>query len=219
MKKTGIKSFYRRNLPHYQPEHSIFFVTFRLTGSLPSSVISRLKEAYAKDIKILDKITDIKKRKEKIYLAQKRYFGKFDNLLDGSDQGPVWLKDDEIASIVYNAILFYDADKYDVYCFCIMPNHVHMLFFMAGVDKSITEVKNSYYIVTNSLQSLKKYTAGKANKVLTKTGEFWQHESYDHVVRNKRELENIYNYILQNPVKAGLVNNWRDWKWTYSKFE
>ena len=45
-------------------------------------------------------------------------------------------------------------------------------------------------------------------------GSFWQAESYDHVVRNG-ELERIISYVLENPVKAGLVEDWEQWPYTY----
>jgi len=67
------------------------------------------------------------------------------------------------------------------------------------------------------MQSLKRYTAAKANKILVRRGPFWQHENYDHIVRNEHELERIIVYVLNNPVKAGLVKNRDDWKWNYCR--
>lgn len=63
------------------------------------------------------------------------------------------------------------------------------------------------------LQSIKKFSARKSNDVLQKKGnEFWQEESYDHIVRDEREFENTIRYILYNPVKAGLCKEWREWQ-------
>jgi putative transposase len=67
------------------------------------------------------------------------------------------------------------------------------------------------------MHSLKLYTAREANLVLGRTGSFWQHENYDHVVRDEAELRRIILYVVHNPVKAGLVEHWEDWKWTYCK--
>jgi len=71
--------------------------------------------------------------------------------------------------------------------------------------------------LTERLENLKWYTALKGNEILYRTGAFWQHESYDHLVRDAEELERIIQYILNNPVKAGLVKDRRDWKWHYLK--
>jgi len=50
-----------------------------------------------------------------------------------------------------------------------------------------------------------RHTASKCNELLGSTGQFWQHESYDHWVRDAAELERIISYIEANPVKAQLV--------------
>ena len=64
------------------------------------------------------------------------------------------------------------------------------------------------------MQRLKGRTAYKANQLLQRNGPFWQYESYDHLVRGIRELERINAYIVMNPVKAGLVENWEEWPFT-----
>ncbi|MEW5986568.1 MAG: hypothetical protein AB1791_08050 [Chloroflexota bacterium] len=65
---------------------------------------------------------------------------------------------------------------------------------------------------------MKGYTAGQANLLLERTGAFWQHESYDHYVRDAAELERIVAYVVNNPVKAGLVTDWQEWPWAYCKY-
>jgi putative DNA methylase len=64
------------------------------------------------------------------------------------------------------------------------------------------------------MHSLKSYTAHEANRMLNRSGAFWQTESYDHWVRDDDELERIALYILENPVKAGLVDRPEAWKWS-----
>src|SRR5262249_16235738 len=61
------------------------------------------------------------------------------------------------------------------------------------------------------LHSLKSYTANKVNQLLHRSGQFWQHESYDHWVRDDDELQRIVDYISWNPVKAQLVEQPHDW--------
>lgn len=67
------------------------------------------------------------------------------------------------------------------------------------------------------MQSLKRHTARQANIVLGREGGFWQDESYDHVIRDNEEFLRIIHYVLENPVKAGLVSRWDEWPWTYYK--
>jgi putative DNA methylase len=63
------------------------------------------------------------------------------------------------------------------------------------------------------MHSLKSYTANEANKVLGRHGRFWQSESYDHWVRDERELARIAEYIATNPVSAKLAKNAWEWPW------
>ena len=100
------------------------------------------------------------------------------------------------------AIHFREGSQYALHAYCIMSNHVHLLV-------TIPENDTMFYRV---LQSLKRYTAQAANRLLNRTGQsFWHPESYDHVVRNSGEFKRIIEYILMNPVKAELVESWEDW--------
>ena len=212
--------YYKRNLPHYQPGNADYFVTFRLANSLPKKVIDNLKNEYSILINETEKINNLSKRKRAILRNGKQYFRKFDNLLDGSQTGPLWLKEEPIANIIYESIIYRDKKKYDLHCFTIMPNHVHVVFSIEDVNvgriaDSTARNSVSSYGVTKILQDLKKYTASESNKILKRSGQFWCNESYDHIIRNSVEYRNVINYVINNPVKAGLVDDASNWKWTY----
>ncbi len=245
------KTFYRRNLPHFQPSGETFFVTFRLDGSLPINVIEEIKEERLKAIKEIAGYDNTHVRKEKYKVCQSKYFGKFDKLLDGAGYGPTWLTDHRAAQVVKDAMHYYDKKTYELICYTIMSNHVHVVFtpLIKSPDRTVKNTREdrngvsnyksadqyslmkdgkrdvcvrngvSNYIVTKILQDLKRYTAGKCNKVLNRTGTFWQHESYDHVIRDYNELIRIVKYVMNNPVKAGLCEKWEDWRWSYCNLE
>src|SRR6185437_8290468 len=59
------------------------------------------------------------------------------------------------------------------------------------------------------LHTWKSRTAKEANRILGRTGEFWQAEYYNHLVRNEPDLVHCMNYAWANPDEAGL----EDWKW------
>ena len=90
-----------------------------------------------------------------------------------------------------------------------MSNHVHVVFVPLENDDE------SYHSLSAIMHSLKRHTARQANKCLGRKGQFWQHESYDHIVRDEAELQRIRLYVLNNPVRAGLVDEWRQWPWSY----
>lgn len=204
--------FYHRKLPHFQPAEATFFMTFRLAGSMPMDVIRRLRENYElveKGVLEQKDLTD-KERRELIYVEQKRLFAATDDFLDTNPNGPYWLREKEIAEIVAEAIHFRADKQYDLHTFTIMPNHVHMMMTLLPDSLVLFKV----------MQHLKKNAAIKSNKVLGRTGlEFWEEESYDHIVRDEAEFYRILNYILRNPVKAGLVKEWQQWPFTFAKPE
>lgn len=131
------------------------------------------------------------------------------------------LKDEQIAKVVADAIRLRDKKEYDLLAYCIMPNHAHLVFtircdYGPSVRAEARATSTiSRYSMTDILRLIKGSTAHEANKILNRTGAFWQHESYDHVVRDEKELNRIIWYTINNPVKAGLVKNAEDWKWSY----
>lgn len=139
------------------------------------------------------------------------YFAKFDHLLDNPSSGPQWLADERIAEVVAEAIHFRDKKQYELYAFTIMSNHVHMVF------ATVRRADCPSYTVTEILQKLKWNTALKANRILKRSGAFWQSESYDHVIRTDDELSRTIEYVLNNPLAAGLVRSWEKWPWSYWK--
>ncbi|NGP89152.1 transposase [Fodinibius halophilus] len=198
-------AFYRRNLPHWQPPNAEYFVTFRLTGSLPKKAIARIKSLRNKQSAQTDLDNDFISTR-----ITRRIFKKYEHLLAGNTKGPFWLKKPEIAQLVCDAIEYRDNEKYLLYSYCVMPNHVHIVFKLLA-----NEQKKDEYPVTKILGSLKKFTARKANQILNRTGQFWQHESFDRVIRNSSELENTIKYVLLNPVKAELTDEWQNWPYSY----
>jgi REP element-mobilizing transposase RayT len=142
--------------------------------------------------------------KKKVYDERKRYFARFDDLLDQNLNEPYWLQQPEIAAINTGALHFYHEKLYRLYAFCIMSNHIHMLFEALPDAPPLETI----------MQRLKRYTAVQSNRALGREGSFWETESYDHIVR-QGEFDRILAYILNNPVKAGLVSEWNQWQWTY----
>jgi len=223
------KTFYQRNMPHFQPSGYTYFVTFRLANSLPNHIVLKLREDYKEHLKQLSHLENSKEKTQKYYGFQDDYFAEFDRHLDTYHKSPCWLADEKIAGITKNAIHFYDKKNYDLICYCIMPNHVHLILTPIADQISDSAVAlnksrngppetDSRYIVTAILQNIKKFTAVKCNKILNRSGSFWQHESYDHVVRDEKELVRFFNYTLNNPVKANLVNTPEEWRWSYCKY-
>ena len=195
---------YTRILPHIQPLNETFFITFRLYNSLPKKVIqSFMEEKNISNNKIEKTTNNPKIKKEQLYKNSKQFFINFDELLHKYQNKNDLLLKNSLADIVKNSLHYYDNKNYNLISYCIMTNHVHLL---------ISEVNIQLFKI---LQSIKSFTAKQINKKINSTGKIWQRESYDHIVRENTNINNYVNYILQNPVKAGLVSNTKDWKYNY----
>jgi REP element-mobilizing transposase RayT len=190
--------YYERNLPHRLPPGELIFITFRLAGSLPQEVLAQLQN----EARLLQQGCGPDPTAQ--YAERKKYFGRFDALLSSTGHGRTWLRQPEVAAIVAQALHHPDGKGHDLRCYCIMPNHVHL----------VVRLPIEALPLTKTLQLLKGYSGRQANRLLGLSGAFWQAESYDHVVR-PGELERIINYVLNNPVKAKLVDDWEKWPYSY----
>jgi REP element-mobilizing transposase RayT len=194
----GIVVRSRGHLPHWEAERGSYFVTFRLADSLPQSVL----EAFQFERQDILK-TARQQGRELTAVELKRldelFSERIDKYLD-SGAGACHLARPEIAAVVAQALRHFDGTRYRLDAWCIMPNHVHSVF-MAMAGQYLDKI----------LHSWKSFTANRANAILGATGEFWQREYYDRLIRNATEFGRFVQYVADNPVRAGLAN----WKWVW----
>jgi putative transposase len=204
-------------LPHILPYGATFFVTFNLQGAIPKAVLAKLAEQRKFWLNQIQK-TEEGDAKEKLIAEHKRQFANYDKYLDNPTDSPLWLKEEAVANIVAAEIMKMEQEeKWEVIAYSIMPNHVHLLVSLAvQLPENIHEFKETDYFQLNDLLQLVKGRSSRySNLTLGRSGTFWQKDSYDHYIRNTEEFNNIVHYILQNPVKAGLVTQYSDWKFNY----
>lgn len=174
--------FYRQNLPHFTPNDSPYFVTFRLANTLPMDLL-RTKKLQSD--------------------AGTISFREYDRLLDRAESGDHWLKDPRLAKVVMDAMHFHEHTRYTLWAYTVMSNHGHVMLSLNDGER-----------LWDVLRMIKSFTARQCNDLLRRQGAFWQHESYDHVVRQNEFAKTIF-YILRNPVAAGLVDRIADWPYSY----
>lgn len=184
-----MEHFHRRNLPHLYFSDGIYFITSRLHNSIPQSALKELAQ-------IDNDSNDIR---------ENRLFKKYDSLIDSGEYGENYLANSECAEIVKSSLQYPDGKDYKLICYCIMPNHFHLVFELLPNNKGISKI----------MQSIKRISARECNKVLNRSGIFWQDESFDRWVRDDKELYFVIRYVLLNPVNAGLVDDFSKWKHFY----
>ena len=121
--------------------------------------------------------------------------------------GACWLRRPDMAALVEGALRHSDGERYRLLAWCVMPNHVHALI----------ETREGFPLA-DVLHSWKSFTSKEANKMVGRTGAFWQREYLDRYVRNAEHYQAVVAYIEENPVKAGLTKVKMDWPWSSARF-
>jgi REP element-mobilizing transposase RayT len=198
-----VSGFHSRGvLPHLKREGGAYFVTFRLAGTLPREVLLQLK---AEREHILDQA--LAGRRPLTWHEQDELFrwysSRVDKYLDAG-HGECWLGQGKIAALVGGALRFHAGLRFDLLAWCVMPNHVH----------AVVQPRPGWTL-SRILKGWKGYTAHEANKLLRRAGlDFWQAESFDHLIRDDEDMRRCCHYTLMNPVDAGLCERAEDWTWS-----
>ncbi|HSS86188.1 MAG TPA: transposase [Reyranella sp.] len=157
------------------------FVTFRLADSLPIAVAEALGHREG-NVHRVDRELDV-------------------------GLGSCWLRRPEIASLVQDALLHFDGERYRLLAWCLMSNHVHVVIDILD-GQSLTAIVRSW----------KSFTARRANTLLGRTGPFWHADYFDRYMRDERHFAQTVEYVELNPVKAGLANAVDEWLWRSAYF-
>lgn len=205
---------YYRQLPHFQHIGACFFITFRLYDTLPELEFIQLNKEKQEMIAAITAQKLEKDAEEKaLQKANINYLAKFNHALDITTEGKHYLKNPELAQIVLNKLKEYDEKYYYLDAYSIMSNHVHILIdFSAQIPQNKAEFNEDNYVqLSKVMQLIKGGSSRLINQKLSQTGTFWQAENFDTYIRNEKHRETVIKYILNNPIKIGLVTHWEDY--------
>jgi REP element-mobilizing transposase RayT len=220
-----IENHCRNYLPHIENK-KYQMITFRLFDSVPKSVIEQWKATLNTGSQIGSQTSSLRQQPTAKYptplsssssqtssLCEKdrqhdsakesRRLLKLLDKYEDAGYGQCYLRDDRAAEIVRDALFYYDHVKYEVISWCIMPNHVHVLISLLKVV-SLSEI----------LHSWRSFSSNEINKLFNRKGQLWMPEYFDRYIRDERHFDNVVNYIHNNPVKAGLVDDPTHYRWS-----
>ncbi len=109
------------------------------------------------------------------------------------------------------ALLHYNDHKWKVYTAVILPDHVH------AIVQPLPHPDGGVYNLAEVIHSVKRFSVYQINEGRGAKGSIWQDERYDRIVRDEAECLEKWNYIRNNPVKAGLVEIPEDYAWLYER--
>ncbi len=111
-----------------------------------------------------------------------------------------WCNDAVLCQIVVDEATALHDSGVAVIGFCVMPDHVHLLISTAG--RRLSEIVRLF-----KGRVARRVRKEKPDLVV------WQRGYFDHVVRRSEGIYRTLEYLFQNPVRAGLVEHWWDFKW------
>jgi REP element-mobilizing transposase RayT len=127
---------------------------------------------------------------------QREFEERFDHRIQqwlDAGMGACHLRRSEVRDEIEHCLLRFDAERYLIDAFVLMPNHVHLIIAPKRGNN-----------LSTMLQGIKGVSANRCNRLLKRKGTFWMDESYDHIMRDAWELAAFRHYIAENPNKAGL---------------
>ncbi len=199
---------YRRHLPHWRQEGATYFVTFRLADSLPAAKqqeLRSIKELWAKEAAVSKTEAE---RMEMFEAAARMTFVKAEQWLD-QGYGDCVLRSSAAQSCIVEALHFFDGEHYEIGCFVVMANHVHLVLRPFGGNE-----------LEAILQSRKSKMAKDINALhedRKQGGPLWQQESYDRIIRDGDHLQRCIRYIGRNGDNAnfpeGEFRRWINPEW------
>ena len=119
-----------------------------------------------------------------------------------SRRGQGWLDDRFHAA--FRELLLHAATRERLLCptYCLMPDHLHMVWMGLGLDSD--QLNGMAFLCTQLEPRLAPHR--------------FQHQAHDHVLKDEERRRNAFaavcNYILENPLRAGLVQAPGEWSFS-----
>jgi len=200
--------FRRRRLPHLDVAGGTYFVTAALAGSGPARGLARKTHARG----LIDAASRSGNRPARdasaAWLPERR--AAWERTLDAE---PLvrWLARPDLAEIVQRVILHAAGTRYDLLAHVVMPSHIHLLLRPREDSQGRPTASGAITPRQRILHSIRGYSARACNRVLGRSGTFWQRESHDRWLRNDADVGRAVDYVILNPVMAGLCDRPEDW--------
>ncbi len=106
----------------------------------------------------------------------------------------------------------YLLETIEIYAFCLLPNHFHLLIKFKETNEISTNAKDkkTHQVLSNMFNA---YTKA-INKKYNRTGSLFQEHLQRKKVKNEEYLKELVLYIHLNPEKHKIISNFRDYRYS-----
>jgi len=119
-----------------------------------------------------------------------------------------WILPDAARDIILETCLRGDGYRFELHALVVMPDHVH-LALTPRWDEQVS------FSIPEIMQEIKSVSAHRITKETGHVGRVWQEESFDRALRHEEDLTGKIEYMLSNPVRAGLVQEASAYRWAW----
>jgi REP element-mobilizing transposase RayT len=201
-----MERFYRRRLPHWEVDGAWYYLTFRLSGSIPHALFEKWHaEAGEKRRRLIRRLGQLSSFIERAIADE--LLRKAERYLD-SQIHVRYLEQLPAAEAFIQNLERGTEQLYLLGPWVVMPNHAHLILTPKR-DEHGEPIR-----LSRILQHLKGASAIEINRALKRSGRLWQREYFDRVIRSLTDFNRKARYIEHNPVKAGLCEKPEDWPWS-----
>ncbi len=178
----------RNHLPHWQQTGRTYFITYRLADAVPAALLKKWDE---------ERIIWRSFHPEPLSAAEeeeyhRRFSSQLDRWLDAG-HGSCLLREPAMREVVKESLGHFEGQRHHAFSWVIMPNHVHILATLHA-EWSLEKV----------IATWKRRTAVALNRLRGATGQVWQEDYFDRLIRDGGHFDNVIRYIRRNPAKAKL---------------
>src|ERR1051325_8171063 len=119
-----------------------------------------------------------------------------------------WILPDVARDLALESCLRANGRKCSLYAAVIMPDHVHLI---------LSPLPNGaeFFSIPDIMKTIKSESAHRINHALGRSGGVWQDESFDRLLRQSESVDAKTAYIIENPVRAGLVCVPAEYRWIW----
>ena len=211
-----MREFERNEQPHLQARETAYSVTFLLFDAVTGPRLEALRQDLAETIRDIEQDGLDRKalrKAEARSVANRR----LEALLASQRRQSHLLADPAAAEAVADYFHKFDGELYRLHAYSVMSNHAHVLFDLSPQLLNGGEYDQIDWPVDRLIGRLKGGSAHAANDALGRSGKLWMRGYYDRYIRSALHLDYEYRYILNNPVKAGLVAKHTDHSGTWGR--
>lgn len=187
---------YFRHLPHWRQDGATYFVTFRLGDALPAIKLNELKT-----LRSHWEFTHPEPRSEQDWEEHAREVVRRTEAWLDEGHGACYFREDRWAEDLQARLNKFNGSRYRLSCWVIMPNHCHVVICPFEGHE-----------LEDVLGAMKGVTSRHINLATGNSGQIWQQESYDRIIRDGEHLDRVIQYIGRNPANSKLPReHWRRW--------